>query len=287
MFKRFVAAQYPNVAADGADLQDAPLRLRYLGTAGFVVEGEQTTLALDPFVSRPSLLRTALRPLQPNADLIKREIPRCDGVLIGHAHYDHVLDAPLLCAQTGAVLVGGPAVANVGRAAGLPPDQIRLTEGRENLSIGAATVRGLPSRHGRVYFNRVTLPGDIPTPPPWPARFWHMRHGLVLNWHVQLAGRSVVHIDSADFIEEELKGHTADVLCLCAIGRRYRPRYVEDAVRLVQPKLVVACHWDWLFTPFDATPRELPGVDLPGFVREIEATGARALVPGFGDVFGV
>ena len=114
-----------------------------------------------------------------------------------------------------------------------------------------------------------------------------MRHGLVLNWHVQLAGRSVVHIDSADFIEEELRGRTADVLCLCAIGRRYRPRYVEDAVRLVQPKIVVACHWDWLFTPFDAAPRELPGVDLPGFVREIEATGARALVPGFGDVFGV
>jgi len=285
MLRKFDPRRYPGI--DTVKASDERLSIRYLGTAGFVLEGAQTTLALDPFVSRPSLLQTALGPLHPNEALIQREIPACDGVLVGHAHHDHILDAPALCKQTGAVLVGSPAVANVGRAAGLPPEQLIETEGRELIDIGGAKVTGLPSRHGRVYFNRVTLPGDIPEPPPWPARFWHLRHGLVLNWHVELNERRIVHIDSADFIEEELDGQHADVLCLCAIGRRYRPHYVERAVKLTKARLVVACHWDWLFTPFDATPRELPGVELENFVREIEATGAQAVVPGFGARFSI
>ena len=44
----------------------------------------------------------------------------------------------------------------------------------------------------------------------------------------------VVHIDSADFIEQELQGRQADIVCLCAIGRKYRPNYVKDVVRLAE-----------------------------------------------------
>ena len=62
----------------------------------------QHTVVLDPYVSRPGLLATGLRPLRPDAELIRRVIPRADDVLVGHAHHDHVLDAPELCRQTGA-----------------------------------------------------------------------------------------------------------------------------------------------------------------------------------------
>ncbi|MEM1347402.1 MAG: MBL fold metallo-hydrolase [Myxococcota bacterium] len=263
------------------------LQMRYLGTAGFVVEGEGHTLVLDPYVSRPDLVSLLVKRLVPNDALIERLIPYADDVLVGHAHIDHILDAPSLCERTSSRLIGSPAVCNVGRAAGMSEDMLVQTQGREDITSGPALIRGLPARHGKVYFNRVSLPGDIPEPPPWPPRTRELRHGLVLNWYVELAGVRVVHVDSADFIEEELAGITADVVCLCAIGRRYRPNYVADAVRLLKPKVIVPCHWDYFCTPYDAPPRLLPQVDLDGMVSEIHAHGVQAAVLPFDGVLGM
>ncbi len=262
-------------------LADAAMSLRYLGTAGFVLEGAGHTLVVDPFLTRPGLWKTATRRLVADEALIERVVPRADDVIIGHAHHDHIMDAPALCKRTGARLIGSVDACNVGRAAGLPDEQLVATEGREDIATGPGLVRGLPSRHGRVYFNRVTLPGNIPEPPSWPPRFRELRHGLVLNWYIELAGWRIVHVDTADFIEAELQGVECDVLCLCAIGRRYRPGYVETAVGMLKPRWVVACHWDWFFTPFHKEPRLLPGVDLPGFVEEIEAAGSLPVVLPF------
>jgi L-ascorbate metabolism protein UlaG (beta-lactamase superfamily) len=114
-----------------------------------------------------------------------------------------------------------------------------------------------------------------------------LKHGLVLNWLVQAPGASVVHIDSADFIDDELRGHSCDVLCLCAIGRAARPRYVADAVALLKPRFVIPCHWDWFFSPLDAPARLLPGVDLGGMIREIRDAGATPVVLPFLGQFGL
>lgn len=253
------------------------IEITYLGTAGFILKGRQRTLVLDPYVSRPNLRKTLGTRLVPDTRLIREVIPHADDVLVGHAHYDHILDAPDLCKQTGARLIGSPATVLVGRAAGLPAAQLLSTEGGEDIRSGAWTVRGLPSRHGRV-FGRIPIPGDITKLPPWPPRMRDLKHGLVLNWLVDTGGLRIVHIDSADFINEELAGLRADVVCLCAIGRQYRPDYVKDVVRLLQPRWIVPCHWDTMMTPLQADPDFIPGVDLPGFVREIREAGCEPLL---------
>jgi L-ascorbate metabolism protein UlaG (beta-lactamase superfamily) len=266
---------------------ESDVQLRYLGTAGFVLRSEERTLVLDPYISRPGLRETLSRPLNPDRAKISRVIPHADDVLVGHAHHDHVLDAPALCQATGARLIGSPDVCNVGRAAGLPESQMFETIGREDIVCGTACVRGLPSAHGRVYFNRVTLSGRIPVPPPWPPRFSDLRHGLVLNWLVELEGLRIVHIDTAEFFEEELAGLECDVLCLCAIGRRYRPNYVRDAVRLLNPRFIVPCHWDLFSTPYEVEPFLLPEVDIHGFIAEIEREGVEAVLLPFDGVLSI
>ena len=258
---------------------DSPsLNIHYLGTAGFVLSGSQRHIVIDPFVSRPGLLETGFSPLESKAELLKSVIPKADDVLVGHSHHDHVLDAPLLCQQTGARLIGSPDVAQVARGFGLAESQICETHGHEDIPCGTGLVRGIPSRHGRVYFNRVTLPGRMTVPPKWPPRVWSLRHGQVLNWLVELAGVRIMHIDSADFIPEECAGIEVDVLCLCAIGRKYRPNYVSEAVSLFKPKWVIPCHWDWFFTPWGGKQLMLPGVNLPGMVAEIKKAGAEPAV---------
>jgi L-ascorbate metabolism protein UlaG (beta-lactamase superfamily) len=151
------------------------------------------------------------------------------------------------------------------------------TAGREDIACGHWTIRGLPSLHGKV-FGRIPFPGDITEPPPWPPRIRALRHGLVLNWLVDTGGLRIVHIDSADFLNAELEGQRADVVCLCAIGRKYRPNYVKDVVRLLQPRWIIPCHWDTMMTPLHAEPDLIPTVDLPGFIQEIIDAGCKPLL---------
>jgi L-ascorbate metabolism protein UlaG (beta-lactamase superfamily) len=257
---------------------DAILKLRYLGTAGFVVELAQRTLVIDPFVTRPGIWELLSRPLVPNAQLISELIPKADDVLLGHTHYDHALDAPEVCKQTGARLIGSASAWRIGYAAGLPDSQLVETHGGEDIACGAVTVRGLPSRHGKVYSKKVPLTGPVPGWFKWPARLSHFRHGRVFNWLITGAGTSMIHVDSADFIEEELEGFSCDVLCLCAIGRHRRPHYVERAVEILKPRVIIPCHWDWFGTPFEPEPTQLPRADVVSMVDEIRQTGAQAVV---------
>jgi len=264
-------------------LEASGVKLRYLGTAGFILEGDGHTLAIDPFVSRPSLREMPFR-LRPKTEIIDEVIPYADDVLVGHAHYDHVLDAPYLCQRTGARLIGSPSVANVGRAAGLPECQIVCTTGNETIQSGPTLIKGLPSLHGKV-LGRVPLPGIIEAPPSWPPRLRELRHGQVLNWYIEIAGKRIVHIDSADFIDEELEGHEADIVCLCAVGRQYRPDYVKTVVEKLNPRIIIPCHWDWLFTPYRVGPKFHPGIKLCEFVEEIESFGVAAAVLPFDGEF--
>lgn len=255
-------------------------RLRFLGTAGFVLSAGGHTLVLDPYLSRFGALQSLFTRLEPDAALLAREVPAADHVLCGHAHHDHAIDAPAVCHHTGASLVGSRAVLNLGRAAGLPDSRLLLAD--RPLSLGPHRVTGHLSRHGKALFGRVPLPGDILEPPPWPPRLWDLRHGTVYNWHLDLGDTSVLHVDSADFDDEALAAVRCDVLCLCAVGRQYRADYTRRIVELTRPSVVIPCHWDDFTTPWGAPARQLPGVDVDGFVEEIRATGARALVLGPG-----
>ena len=85
------------------------LKIQYLGTAGFILSDQHRTIVLDPFISRPNFWQTFTQPLLSDPTLVKKYIPNADDVLIGHAHYDHILDAPEVCKQTGARLIGSKA----------------------------------------------------------------------------------------------------------------------------------------------------------------------------------
>jgi len=256
-------------------------RVTFLGTAGFLVEAPGRRFALDPNLTRPGLLRSLFGRLVPDEAALRRHLPEVDEVLCGHAHHDHALDGPVVARQTGARLLGSEAVMNLGRAAGLPESQLVRADGP--IACGPGRAVPLASRHGKALFGRVPLPGDIPAPPAWPPRLWDMRHGQVYNWRIELGGVSLMHVDSADWDPAGLE--PVDVLCLCAVGRQYRPDYTRGIVAATRPKVVIPCHWDDFSLPFDTPPRQLPGVDVEGFVEEIRAAGARAVVLGLGQTW--
>ena len=85
------------------------LKIRWLGTAGFEISDDETTILIDPFVSRPTVAKAVFKELPIDTSAVDRyvlgPIERSGGlkkikaILISHTHYDHVQDAPYVLAK--------------------------------------------------------------------------------------------------------------------------------------------------------------------------------------------
>jgi L-ascorbate metabolism protein UlaG (beta-lactamase superfamily) len=105
-FARFIATKGTQERHDAqalAELQAAPLglpaglELEWLGVSGYRMTFEGQTLFIDAYVSRVSL-RDVLRRAQavPAPGPVGRYLGGCDsvvGVVVGHTHFDHAVDA--------------------------------------------------------------------------------------------------------------------------------------------------------------------------------------------------
>jgi L-ascorbate metabolism protein UlaG (beta-lactamase superfamily) len=258
--------------------EDAPgpgaVRATWFGTAAVLLDDGSTRLLLDPFVTRPGMLRVGLGlALQPDRVGVERWLDRLDAretaaVLVSHSHYDHLLDAALFARKSGAVLVGSESTANVGRGAGLAGDRIRVIRPRETMRFGAFEVTFLPSEHGPLLGGHAPYPGTIPAPlrMPAPARAFRMggAHAIL----VRHPAGTLVHHASAAVRAGTFEGVAAHTVLLGLGGRTSTRGLLHDVVEAVGARRVIPIHWDDLFRALGRSPRPLPTVDLAGFFRE-------------------
>jgi len=255
------------------------VRVRWLGTAGYVVETAEATLLIDPFVSRQGLPGLARR-LSPDDAAIARHIPRkVDAVLCGHSHYDHIVDAPRIAQLSGARLVGSASTCAWGRREGLPERQlVQVPDTGALVQVGDVEVRFVPSRHGRAILGRVPAPGVVHGTPRRAGFVWSYRMGGVFGLLLHAPGVTLYHNGSADLLDAELDGERADVLLACLAGRQHTDNYVGRLVSALSPSLVVPSHHDAFFAPLERGLHLLPGIDVEGFVSEVHLRSSRATV---------
>jgi L-ascorbate metabolism protein UlaG (beta-lactamase superfamily) len=281
----------PELRPRAAAVGDARLRVRWLGTAGHVVETPGATLLIDPFLTRTPA-RRMLAPLEPDEAAIFARVPaRVDAILCGHSHYDHLLDAPTIARRTGALLVGSRSSCNVARAAGVPAAQLREIplDGGE-LTVGDAPIRFVASLHGKVVLRRrVPFTGELAAPPSLPLPLWGYRMGGAFGIHIRAGGLALYHNGSADLIDAALAGLRADVMLVGLAGRAGTRDYLARLCGALAPQLIVPTHHDAFFGPLDGGVRLLPGIDLDGFVAEARALApaARVITPGYDELLAV
>ena len=91
------------------DLPDG-LELEWLGVSGYRLTYEGISLFVDPYVSRVPLRALLLRrPAMPDEALVDRYLAApgpVAGVLVGHTHFDHAVDAPAVARRHGAKAYG-------------------------------------------------------------------------------------------------------------------------------------------------------------------------------------
>ncbi len=261
----------------------AAVSLRWLGAAAFEIEAAGAVLLVDPFVSRPPVSRLLpWRNIATDEAATARHFPRADLILVGHSHYDHLMDAPSIARRTGARLAGSPTTCNISESLGVEKGKLLVqSDPPEPFESGPFKVRFVPSLHGKALLGRAPYPGRIETPPPAPRRAGDYPSGRVYGLRFEAGGVSFYHLGSADLVDEELEGFGADVLLVGLDGRFHTPNYVERLLRALKPKVVVPCHYDWFFRPLERGLRLLPRIGMEEFFGEIErhAPEARILMP--------
>ena len=245
--------------------------LTYLGVAGWSLESSAGALLVDPYVTRAPVVDEAA-PLDPDEAAIRAFTPaRVEAILVGHSHYDHLLDVPSIARRTGARVVGTESTANVALAAGVPPEHVLVAHGGDTFEIGPFKVRAIAALHS------LTGQPNVPIPPgpvlPLPAREYG--EGGTLQYLVQFEGHTIFFVGTANFIENEVRGLRPDVAVI-AVGLRDKiPDYTCRLVHaLGRPALVLPNHFDALHEPLRPEHMELTDdrrADLQAFASEVHA----------------
>src|SRR5688572_17580567 len=82
------------------------LELQWLGTSGFRLSYEGHDVLIDPYLTRVPL-RGLRRAAPGNWDTIAPHVGNASAILIGHTHFDHAMDAPLIARRYNAPVHGG------------------------------------------------------------------------------------------------------------------------------------------------------------------------------------
>ncbi len=185
--------------------------------------------------------------------------------MVGHSHFDHLLDAPAVALRAGARLLGSASTIRVGRAAGVPEDQLIAVKGGEDLELSGVSVRVIPSLHSEI--GAAYLLGEIVEHPELPMPADGYAEGSTLAYLVRIAGREILIFDTANFIARELAGLHPEIVF---VAPGLREKIHDYTCRLLHtlgdPPVVIATHFDdFTGPPIDSEPDS----DLEAFAAEV------------------
>ena len=229
------------------------------------------TLLFDPYVTRAPAMDDAEPLVSDTAAVAAYTPPRADVVLVGHSHFDHVLDVPAIARRTGATVVGTESTANLVRAGDVSSERIVVAHGGDTFQVGPFHVRAVAALHA------LTGQKSEPIPPglrlPLPARAYG--EGGTLQYLVRIDGRTIFFVGTANFVEQNVRGLRPDV-AVVAVGLRDKvPDYTCRLLRaLGRPPLVLPNHFDDFRAPLRPGQLDLSAetrADLAAFAEEVHA----------------
>ncbi len=223
------------------------LTFRWLGVAGIELNTGEQILAIDPFLTRPPLRRLLFGRHPSDRALAAQKIPRCDFILVSHAHFDHLLDVPSIVAQTGARVYGSPNTCRLLAAAGVPADKVNEIKPGDEFTAGDFRVTTMLARHMRVpLFGPARLPARVA--PPQGLRDYRM--DMALCFLIEAGGYRILNWSN----ERTERAVAADALFVAPFRER---AYYEALLPAVQPRVLVPVHWDDFFRPLSQSIRPM------------------------------
>lgn len=229
------------------------IRVTYLGVNGFQFETDGYALLVDPYFTRIGLWAGALNErIESNPSRVEsglRHVRRkVDAILVTHAHFDHLLDAPEIMRRTHARLVGGPTAIRLAESFGISANECERVRAGSARRIGPWTIRVFAAQHDRL-FGKIPFAGRSTSSKPIKASDWTV--GEPLAFVIEAAGKRI-YVDSGGVPSsppDSQIGHV-DLAILGVALPDSRTRFGE-AVRKLRPRFIFPSHQDDMFAAFD------------------------------------
>ena len=276
-----------------------PLRVVYLGTGGWIFEHGGEMVLTGPLFTNPGLLRTGLRAIHADTAQIDRSMARYDvssaaAILVGHAHYDHLMDVPRVAARHAprARIVGSRTVANtLGTWSGLMHrvDVVDDSAGDQRtpgrwIRYGAGVrVMPLRSRHAPHFAGYTLYQGTQDTPretePEWATEWLDGETYAFLIDFMASADSVSFRIYYQDAVapapaglapEPLIAERPVDVAVLVPATFDQVDWHPEALVENLQPRWVLLGHWEDFFVPVEEPTRSIRLTDIGHFEDRLD-----------------
>lgn len=306
------------------------IAITYLGVSGILIEHQGHVILTSPFFSNPSLsmvrprltklLRSTPR-ISSDTSLIERLLPRSADratvILVGHGHYDHLMDVPYIADRRaiGSRVFGGPSV----RHMLMGDSTLRASGGQRVVAIPMAEA-GSVRRRGvwhyttdSAYRFMALLAGHAPTyralrnsylftagsvdtdldSLPHTAAEWKLGEPYAYLIDVLSVDRksTVFRIYFQDapsepplgFVPDEvLAERGVDLAILCGATSSNVSNTPDSLLKVLKPSNVIVAHWEDFFQPQTLPIQPSPGTeieDLRESLRKSLAPSAAWVMP--------
>lgn len=215
------------------------LLFKWLGVAGIELQFNQTTLIFDPFFSRPPLSKIFFGKIEPNPSAIEGKISNCDHIFITHAHYDHLMDVPIIAKKTAAQVYGSLNTCGLLERVGVHSNQIHPLSVGSKIQLDSIEIEIYPAQHLPVPGFK---PGKLPSGLTFPQRMIDYRMDEHFSFLMETGNIRILNWSSsqADNVP------TANILFLNCISSL---KFLKQIIKQADPKLVIPIHWDDFFQP--------------------------------------
>ncbi|HET6448913.1 MAG TPA: MBL fold metallo-hydrolase [Conexibacter sp.] len=258
------------------------LALEWLGVSGYRMTYAGVSLFIDPYVSRVPLRSLLLRRRAlPDPAPLDRWVGEAGsgdvaGVLVGHTHFDHAVDAPAIAQRFRAPAYGSASLVRLMRLHGLGGLAVEV-EPYRRYELGPFVVAFTPSAHSKLILGRrVPFDGELSCDHLHGMTPGAYRCGQVWGIRIEVAGTSFYHQGSANLIDAALRDEPVDVFLAGVAGRSVTPRYWERVLPRLDPRIVVPTHYDDFFKPLGKRLEFVNRVRLEAIPDEVRAVSRDA-----------
>lgn len=262
-----------------AELETRPLELpaglevEWLGVSGYRLTYEGCTLFVDPYLSRVPfrdlVLRRRALPDPVALDRFLSAPGETVGVLVGHTHFDHAVDAPAIARRTGCQAYGSRSLLNLMALHGLAGQAIEV-EPYRTYELGPFEVSFTPSVHSKLLLGlAVPYDGELSCDHLDSLSPGAYRCGQVWGISIAVAGLRFYHQGSANLIDDAIRERDVDVFLAGVAGRSFTDRYWQRILPRLDPRAVVPTHYDNFFRPLGDRLEFVANVQLAELPDEI------------------
>ena len=244
------------------------MKVTYFGTTTLLFDDGKDQIFFDAHMTRPSLLKYIFGSAPTDRAVVDRQLSLCHvdclrAIFVSHSHHDHVMDAPYIASQTGAVIYGSRSTLNVARGGDIPKEQRVQLEAGQTYEVGSYRIKVIPSIHSKPTILNNDLGQTIDAPLRQPAKLRSYKEGGSYDFYVEAGGKKIMIRPSFNYIAGQMDGYQADVLFLGVAGlQKAAPemerRFFEKTIGKLHPQLVIPVHWDNFFSPLTKPVRGMP-----------------------------